>query len=69
MQADISCLELEFMLLLSVAANQQAHEHHSANLIKLGQHEVMSGDRPVVVLVLLRRKTGRRFKSAMSHFL
>lgn len=44
------------MLLLSVAANKPAHERHSANLIKRGQHEVMSADRAAVALVLLRRK-------------
>lgn len=44
------------MLLLSVAANKPAHERHSANLIKLGQHEVMSADRAAVVIVLLSKK-------------
>lgn len=58
-------------MLLSVAANQTAHEHHSANLIKHGkeQHEVMSADRAAVASVLLRRKTRRRFKSTVSYFL
>lgn len=45
-------------MLLLVAANQTAHEHHSANQIKHGkeQHEVMSADRAAVASVLLRRK-------------
>lgn len=63
MQTDSSCSELESMLLLSMAASKPAHEGHSANLIKLGQHEVMSADRAAVVL--LRR---RIFKSAVSYF-
>lgn len=57
------------MLLLSVAENITTCEHHLANLIKLGQHQVMSADRVAVFLVLLRRKKGRRFKSTVSHFL
>lgn len=68
-QADSLCSELECMLLLLVAANKAAHEHHSANLINLRQREVMSADRAAVVLVLPRRKTGRRFKSTVSYFL
>lgn len=60
MQVDSSCSELKCVLLLSVAANKPAHERHSANLIKPGQHEVMSADRAALVLVPLRRKMGRR---------
>ncbi len=62
MQADSSHSELKCVLLLSVAANKPAHEHHSANLIKLGQHEVMSADRAAVVLVPLRRKNGKEIQ-------
>lgn len=32
------------MFQLSYAANKPAHEHHSANVIKLEGHEVMSAD-------------------------
>lgn len=44
MQPDSLCSELECMLPLPVAANQSAHERHSENLIKVGQHEVLSAD-------------------------
>lgn len=57
------------MLLLSLVANKPAYEHHSANPITFVQHEVMSADRVAVVLVKLRRETGRRYKLIVSHFL
>lgn len=57
------------MLLLSVAVKKPARERHSANLIKLEQHDVMSADRAAVVLVLVRRKTGKRFESTVSYLL
>lgn len=60
---------MQCVLLLSVAANKPAHEHNSANLIKLVQHEVMSADRAAVVLMQMRRKTGRRSKTTVPHFL
>lgn len=63
-QADSLFSELERMLLLSVAA----HECHSANLIELRQHEVMSADRAAVVPSLPRRKTWRMFKSPVFCF-
>lgn len=69
MQAESLYSDFVCMLLLSVAANKPEHEHRSANLIKLGQHEVMSADGAAVVLGLLRRKTGRRFKPTVSYFL
>lgn len=44
------------VLLLSVAANKPAHEQHSANLIKLWQHTILSADRAAVFWTLLNRK-------------
>ena len=41
------------------------HEHHSANLIKRGQHEVLSADRAAVVSMQPRRKTGSRFNCVL----
>lgn len=46
------------VLLLSVAANKPAHEQHSANLIKLWQHTILSADRAAVFWTLLNRENG-----------
>lgn len=58
------------MFLLSYAANKPAHERHSANVIKVEGHEVMSADKSfrLAAVQLGKRKVGWGLESATPNF-